>query len=184
MKKGILDRYPRTEDGRIMIEIAASRVEDLYNHFDRDAPYMRKELDADLVDYITDSVDEIDEEPFVIRFKLAEPPESGLISRLQSSIQNYYLYLKEWERRELTALLRTSLVLLIAGVAILAISVWFNQQLANSETVVKRVFAEGLTIVAWIAMWESLATFIVNWAPRRKRIRQYQRIAEAPVLFL
>lgn len=183
MKKSIIDRYPRTEDGRVLIEVNAARVEDLYNHFDRDAPYIRKELDVDLVDYISDSVMEIDETPFVIRFRLAEPPEPGLISRVQTSIQNYYLYLRERESRELMAMLRTSLVLLVAGVAILVVSVWFNRYIAGHDTVIKRVFAEGLTIAAWIAMWESLATFIVNWAPHRKWIRLYQRIAEAPVLF-
>jgi hypothetical protein len=183
MKKGILERYPRAEDGRLIIDVTAGRVEDLYNHFDRDAPYIRKELDADLVEYITESVNEIDKEPFVIRFRLNEPPEPGLISRLQSSIQNYYLYLREWEARELASMLRTSTVLLIAGIAILATSVWFNQHIAARETVITSVFAEGLTIAAWIAMWESLATFIVNWAPHRRRIRLYERIAATPVLF-
>ena len=43
--------------------------------------------------------------------------------------------------------------------------------------------AEGLTIVAWVSLWEALAMFLVNWAPHRRLIRMYERIAKADVRF-
>ena len=45
------------------------------------------------------------------------------------------------------------------------------------------VFAEGLTIVAWVSMWEALATFLLNWPQHLFHIRLFRKIAEAPVLF-
>ena len=52
MNHPILDRYSRTEDGAIVIEVTTEKVEDLYNNFDRNAPYIKKDLDDELSEYL------------------------------------------------------------------------------------------------------------------------------------
>jgi len=183
MKKHILDRYSRSEDGKIIIEIAAEKVEDLYNDFDKTSPYLKKELEQGVADYITDSVHEIGKEDFVICFRFDKIAEDSLMERTQKSIQNYFVYLRELEFRELAQKTRTSIILLAIGIAILFLSVWVNQQTVNSETVLGSVFAEGLTVAAWVSLWESLATFLINWAPHRRQIKRFERIAAARVIF-
>lgn len=182
-QRQILDRYARTEDGKIIIDITADKIEYLYNDFDKHTPYIRKELDQGLVDYLIDCVREIGNEEFLIKFRFMEPVDSDLQLRIQDSIHNYFLYLKELEIDELRQMLRTSLVLLLAGIAILTLSIWYNEHFAVQASVVNKVFSEGLTVAAWIALWESLATFLVNWAPHQRRIRLLKRIASAAVLF-
>jgi len=51
------------------------------------------------------------------------------------------------------------------------------------DSVVSRVFAEGSTVTAGVSLWEALATFLINRAPYRRRIRLYERIAAAPLRF-
>jgi hypothetical protein len=51
-------------------------------------------------------------------------------------------------------------------------------------TVLSRVFSQGLTVAAWVSLWEALATFLVNWTPYSRQIRMYERIAETPVQFM
>ena len=85
-----------------------------------------------------------------------------------------FLYLQGLRR-----LTRTSLILLVVGVAILTASVWMNSRPAVRDVVLGSVIAEGLTIAAWV----SLAMFLVNWAPHRRLIRMYERIAKADVRF-
>jgi hypothetical protein len=182
-QREILDRYSRTEDGKIIIDITADKIEYLYNDFDKHTPYIRKELDQGLVDYLIDCVREIGNEEFLIKFRFMEPVDNDLQLRIQDSIHNYFLYLKELEINELQQMLRTSLVLLLAGIAILTLSIWYNEHFAVQASVVNKVFSEGLTVAAWIALWESLATFLVNWAPHQRRIRLLKRIAAAAVLF-
>ena len=99
------------------------------------------------------------------------------------SIPKYFFYLKELEFRELKRMSRTSLILVLIGVSVLTLSVWVNKILANSESVVAQVFAEGLTIAAWVSLWEALATFLINWAPHHRQIKLFERIADAPVFF-
>lgn len=183
MKKQILDRYTRTADNKLIIDIAAGKVGDLYNDFDRHTPYAKKELDQDLTDYIIDSVSEIGKENFIIQFRLTAAVDMKLMSRVKTSIHNYFLYLKELEIRELARMSRTSLILLSIGVATLSVSVWVNQKITEDAAVIASVFAEGLTVAAWVSLWESLATFLINWAPHRRQIKMYERIAKAPVLF-
>ena len=49
MKKHILERYRRDAGGTLVIDIAAAKVSDLYEDFDLQAPYIKKDLDYDLV---------------------------------------------------------------------------------------------------------------------------------------
>jgi hypothetical protein len=182
-QKEILDRYSRSEDGKIIIDITADKIEYLYNDFDKHTPYIRKELDQGLVDYLIDCVREIGKEEFLIKFRFLEPVDSELQLRIQDSIHNYFLYLKELEIGEMRQMLRTSLVLLLAGIAILTLSIWYNEHFTVQASVINKVFSEGLTVAAWIALWESLATFLLNWAPYQRQIKLLKRIAIATVLF-
>ena len=183
MEKNILERYSRSGEGQVIVDIAASRIEELYNNYDRSAPYVKKDLEPDLVGYMVDCVRELGEEPFALHVSLDTAVDDEQMSRLKISINTYFLYLKDLKVRELKDMFRTSLILLVIGVAVLTLSVWLNQLIEQNETVVSRVFAEGLTVAAWVSLWEALATFLINWLPHRRQIRLYERIAEAPVVF-
>lgn len=184
MKESILIRYPRNEDGGYIIDITAGKIHDLYNDFDKAAPYVRKELEQNLVDYITDSARELGKENFTIRFHLQEPPDDVMKARITTSINSYFMYLRSIELTELARTLRTSLIFLVLGIAILFLSVWVNQKITTDTTVVTKVFAEGLTVAAWVSLWESLATFLINWTPYTRQVKIYERIAHAPVQFI
>ena len=183
MKKTILDRYSRTSDNKIILDICADKVEDLYNNFDKNAPYVKKDLDQDLVEYIIDTVSESGGEDFVIQFRLAAAAESNLAPRVKTSIHNYFLYLKNLEYRMLARMTRTSFILLTVGVLILCLSVWVNQKIAHYGDTINFVFAEGLNVAAWVSLWNGIATFIVEWSPHRKKIKMYEQILKAAVLF-
>ncbi|WP_170175846.1 hypothetical protein [Sulfurimonas crateris] len=45
------------------------------------------------------------------------------------------------------------------------------------------VVSEGLTVAAWVSMWEALVIFLVKWMPYKKKISLYERIANAKVVF-
>lgn len=183
MKKDILERYARTADSKVIIDITTEKVADLYHYFDKNAPYLKKDLDQEFVDYLIASANEIGKEDFVIRFRFSAPADDINTSRVQMSIRNYFLYQKELEMRELKRMTRKSLTLFFIGIVILSLSIWVNQQLELHETMVSRLFAEGLTIAAWISIWEALATFLMNWSPHRRQIKLFERISRAPVFF-
>ena len=181
MKKAILSRYARDDDGRVIIDVAAGRIQDLYDNFDKFAPYQKKDLDQQLVDYLTDCAREIGNTPFCIRFTLTQAPESTLVSRVKKSVENFFKYMVELETRGIKRMLRTSMILLAIGIGILMLSIMVNRLMVSSSSIIGQVIAEGLTVAAWVSLWEALATFLIEWVPNRQEVRLYQRLSAVPI---
>ncbi len=179
MKKHILDRYRRDESGRLVIDIAAEKVSDLYDDFDKHAPFVKKELDYDLVEYLIDSAREIGREAFGICFIFASPVDRELEQRLCKSVRNYFSYLLETNRREIMQTLRSSVILLALGLAMLAVSIYLNLTFHLDDAVVEGVMAEGLVIAAWVSVWEGLALLLMNGPVLLKNRRLYAATGRA-----
>ncbi len=182
-KKRILDRYEKTDKGSVIIDVAARRVEDLYEDFDRTAPYHKQDFDADLVEYLTECAREIGRAGFVLRFMFEAFPSEEFRERVKTSVQKFFIYQRERELAAMKQMLGSSVTLLVAGLVILGISLWVNHLIEGQELFINDLLAEGLTIVAWVAMWEGVATFLLNFVPHLVQIRLFQRIAGAEVLF-
>jgi hypothetical protein len=183
VKKSILSRYERTEQGEVVIDASVRTVEDLYNNFDRTAPYLKKDLDQEFVDYVTDCVREIGSHPFVIRISLSTMPDEPVMDRVRRSIRTYFLYLQETDRRALRNMVRRSILLFAIGVALLVPAILATRRSSMSEGVLAEVFAQGLTVAAWVSLWEAIANLFIEWYPHRHDIKQYGRVTEAPVMF-
>ena len=183
MQKPILDRYSRSSDGSLIIEIAADKVEDLYNDYQKSAPFLKKDLEQELVDYIVDSVSEIGNEKILLQFSISGVTGQERIARVKLSIREYFHYLMELESREMRRMFRTSLILFLIGITLLVLLLWFNQLVQTHDSMLTRILTEGLTVAAWVSLWEALATFLINWAPHRRQIKLFRRIADAPVAF-
>lgn len=183
MKKNIVERYERSENGEIIINISAHKIEDLYNNFDRKSHFLKKDLNQDLVEYIIDSVSEIDSESFLIEFSLEQTANDEAISRVRNSVKNFFLYTKELELKNMNDMIRTSIILLFTGLAIAGMSVLMNESALAKNSIIGGVIAEGLTVAAWVSLWESLATFLIKWMPYRRKISLYQKISDSKVVF-
>ncbi len=183
MKKTIINRYELTEKGEVIIDASVRSVEDLYNFFDRTAPYLKKDLDQEFVDYITDCVREIGRRDFVIRISLSSMPDEKVMDRVRRSIRTYFQYLQETEKRDLAVMHRRSLVLFAIGLVLLMFAIAATRRFSSSEGVLAEVFAQGLTVAAWVSLWEAIANFFIEWYPRRQHIKRFSRVTDAPVVF-
>ena len=123
MKKHILERYRHDAGGKLVIDIAAAKVSDLYEDFDLQAPYIKKDLDYDLVEYLIESMREIHREPFSVHFSFAEHLTADLEKRVRKSIHNDFGCLLATNRREVLKAFRSSFILLSSGLTMPAISI-------------------------------------------------------------
>ncbi|MBN2712801.1 MAG: hypothetical protein JXR97_10285 [Planctomycetes bacterium] len=176
----ILDRYARDEEGRVFIDIAAGTMRELYNDYDKTAPYHRKDLDHDLVDYIDHCVREIGRVPFRLRFYFTKKPEERDSQRLIASFRNYFQYMIDLELNMIRTMLRTSLSLFGLGMVLTVASVLLRQRIDQSS-LWGSVLSEGLTVAAWVSVWESMAGLLLKWSPHRRAIKRYTRISEASI---
>lgn len=183
MKKSILNRYGRTESGTVILDVAATRVADLYENIDKVSPFVKKDLDPRLAEFLKDGAQDIGHEPFVIRITLNEAPSDELKGRVSASIANFFTYMIDVERRGMRKMAKRSLFLLVAGLSFLALATHLSDWLTGSAYDLVHVFPEGITVAGWVSLWHATATFLIDWAPRRTDIQHYRHLAEAPVLF-
>ena len=181
--KDILNRYALAEDGAIIVDVYTDKPEYLYNDFDRKAPYMKKDLDQDLVDYLIACAREIGKHRFVIRVNLPSSPSEELASRIRNSIASYFTYLRDSAEGNRGGALRASLIFLFTGLALLVLSLWAHQRFLPPESLAGRVMSEGLTVAAWVSLWEALANFLIKWPPHNREMKLYKRLADATVSF-
>ena len=183
MKKTILGRYEVTDQEEVVIDVSIKTVEELYNNFDRNAPYSKKELDQEFVDYIIDSVREIGENEFIIRITPSNMPDEKVMSRIQKSIQTYFRYLKDLENRSIEVMFGRSFKLFGLGLTLLFVSIILNKHFSSSEGILAQVLSEGLTIAAWVSLWEAIANIFIQWRPHTRNIKIYERVINAKVIF-
>ena len=183
MKKTIINRYEKTENNQVIIDVSVKSVEHLYHDFDKTAPYHRKELDQEFADYITECIQEIGRHPFVIRISLEKMPDEILMGRVQKSLNSYYAYLKEIEIRSIKQMFRRFVILFAVGIVLLVLAILATRRLSSHEGVVAEVFAQGLTIAAWISLWEAIVKIFLEWRPHRETIRLYNRIIDSHIIF-
>jgi hypothetical protein len=179
----VLSCYDRDGQGNFILDVAASRIEDLYNDFDKSAPYIRRDLDQDLADYLIECARELGRVPFTIRFTLDNPPDESRLSRVRRSLNSYFLYLAETEIQKILRMFRRSAILFAIGLGILFASLSLNRLLGPERSVTANIFAEGLTIAAWVSLWEALAIFLIDWFPHHKNVVLYRRMAHIPLFF-
>jgi hypothetical protein len=183
MKKEIIERYERADSGEIIIDVSTQKAEDLYSKFDKKSHFLKKDLNQDLVEYIIDCVMEIGEEKFIICFNFESQIEDTSALKLQNSVNRFFLYLQEHERTKMKEMLKKSVTLLFIGAFIATISVFMHQSDLMDRSIGYAVMAEGLTVAAWVSLWEALATFLIKWVPYKKKISLYKRIANAKIRF-
>ncbi len=182
-RKTVLGRYDRDAGGRVVIDVAVRRIQDLYSDFDRSAPYRRKDLDQEFGEYLSECAGEVGPSDFVVQISLAHFPDEAVRQRVRSSIISFFRYQQELERSAIRTIIKRSIVLFVMGVGLLLLAVLANRRLSQAEGVLAEVFAQGLTVAAWVSLWEAIANLFLEWHPHRARIRTCERIIRADVTF-
>jgi hypothetical protein len=183
VKAPITSRYELTEKGEVVIDVSVPNVGHLYSNFDRTAPHHKKDLDQELVDYIVESVREVRRFDFIIRISLPQIPDESLTERVRRSFNTYYAYLQEIELRSLKNMFKRSGILFVVGLIILAMAIEATRRLSAQEGVLAEVFSQGLTVAAWVSLWEAIANLFLEWGPHRTNISIFEKIKSAPVTF-
>lgn len=177
----VLSRYERTEDGRIIVGVSIESINELYNFFDRQTIYSKRDLDEDFVDYLTECAREIYPKPFLIKITTERSLDKKGEDRIKKSIHNYFIYLMDIERRNLKKLFKRSVVLFFLGVSMIFITIRFPDTFFSDQSIFGKIFSEGIVIAAWVALWEVFSNLIMEWYPMSQKIRIFRRILEAEV---
>ncbi len=105
------------------------------------------------------------------------------LGRVTRSINVHFQYRAEKEGQQINKMLRKSLILLLIGLLIMATAVWVGGRIGREPSVLANVLEQGLIVAAWVSMWETVATYLIEWLPQRKQRRLFRQLSEAPLSF-
>ena len=108
MKPEILERYERDKAGNIIIAVSVAQIEDLFDNYDKQSHFLKKDLDDDLTEYLAACVNEIGAEPFILRFSFEKAVDASAIERLRGSISRFFRYKQQRELEKRSDMIRTS----------------------------------------------------------------------------
>ena len=177
MENYILNRYDKDENGNLIIKIHTKKIEDLYEDYDQKSSFIKKDLKEKLEEYLFESVDEIENAPFILQFHFEDSISIDSSKRLQSSINEYFSYLQFLEKKSMKESLKNSIIFFIIGFFLVALSFMLSEE----ENLAIKIISEGVMIGGWVALWEALAIVLVNWLPLNKNLKIYKKIANSKV---
>ena len=175
-------RY-RVEDGRWCIDLEVRHSRQLFDTRDP-APFRERDLDADAVQYLLTSAQEIPQaRPLALVVTITEEPEPRLPPAvIVEAVHGHFVYEEAQVERRLREHLRRGQLILGVGLTVLVVFLTlaeFTSSLPMGH--VREIVREGLVITGWVAMWRPLEVLLYDWWPLIDERRRVRRLLAAPV---
>jgi len=100
---------------------------------------------------------------------------------LQAALRHHYVRLAESARSACREQLRLGQLALLGGVALFVACSALRAMLAARIADLPSGFDEGISVLAWIALWKSVDLMAFGWVPHLKDRRLYERLARTQV---
>jgi len=166
------------------LEVRVGELKQLFNAMDP-APFWERELDANAVEYIVESAQEVRSgRPLELIVHLArEAPTPEAAALLREAVHEDFKHRAVASRRQLRQLLRIGRISLLIGLLFLAAAIVIGDVVISlvSRERYGTFVQESLIIGGWVALWRPLEIFLYDWWPIRAEARLYDRLSEMPV---
>jgi hypothetical protein len=171
----------RKVDGKILIEIDLSSVDQIFNSLDH-APFHEKELDPGAEEYIVNIVDDF---PLKTPFRLviylpvcihcAEHAE-----KIPRAIRAHFQYRMMEQDLKFRARFRFGRWALLIGLLFVTIAMIARDLIYatwGSDDLVSLIVADSLLIIGWAAMWEPVTVLLYQLWPIHQQKKTYEKIS-------
>jgi len=186
MNSKILDRYDITSDNRFIIDVNIPSPDELFEKYDENASFYKKDLNARFEKCLLECVDEIGlRNNFIIRIGLpedrAKETDEGHIIYSFKQYFNYCIFLCQKEMKTIS--LR---MLLHLGLAISALLLMMAFNIANTiaATGFFSLVISGLPAAVWVLLLTGFSRFLFRLMSQRSEIRIYWSLKNTPIDFV
>lgn len=164
------------------IELSLQRREQLFDTFDP-SPFHAKALDRNAAAYLRDAAGEI-VNLHRLAVVISGPPElESAMADMTSAIHSHFAQAHRQAQRRHRRRRRVGRVAIFAGVSVLVLALFLRSAIAAIGGAAADILAEGLLILAWIALWRPIETIgFDSWESRSER-RVLAALATVPVSF-
>lgn len=175
--------YRKYEDtDRYAIDIAINNYTDIFNEWDS-APFKRRDLNPYLQNFLEECSREISmKHRLAIVFYMpitrqnSEKEEVCITGMRTHFAFNVHVLHKE-RKTMIHGVVRNTLI----GLSFLVVAISFDQ--LSLYGILSQVFTQGLFIGGWVFIWEALSTLSFKNRVLNYKIREWQRLHEAPIHF-
>ncbi|HNX16895.1 MAG TPA: hypothetical protein PKM50_01045 [Methanoregula sp.] len=174
------------KDGRVLIEIKLTSINQLFNSFDP-APFYEKEIDTQAEHYIVDTVRDF---PAKTKFKIHIylPPalvESDEAKKTIPAIHNHFQYKMLVADRKFRSKFRFGRVSLVIGLSFLAVALVSRQFVVTMDNhFLAQLLSDSLLIIGWAAMWEPITVLLYELWPIIRSKKIYEKISTMEIEIL
>lgn len=165
------------------IELRIQNLGQLFDSLDP-APFHVKALDRNVQAYLLESAGEHARRQALTIALYAPPHLESHVDEIASAIHTHFELLHQQAQRRHRYRRRISRVALAAGAATLALVLLLRSWVETLTAPFWDVLAEGLLILAWVALWRPIETIGFDSWESRDRRRLLAALAQIPVRFV
>jgi len=186
MDSKILDRYELTSDNRFIIDVSIPKPDELFETYDENASFYKKDLNPRFEEYLLDCVHEIGlKNNFFIRIGLPEnQSEKTDEGEILYSFKQYFEYSILICRKEIKTISLRMLLHLGLACSVLVLLMVFNFTYPFTTTGFTSVLMSGLSAAIWVLLLTGFSRFLFRTFSQRSEIKMFQALKNTPVDFV
>jgi len=182
----ILDRYEITSDNRFIIDVNIPVPDELFETYDENASFYKKDLNPRFEEYLLDCVHEIGlKNNFIIRIglpkKQSEKTDKG---EILYSFKQYFEYCTLICRKEIKTISLRMLLHLGLACSVLVLLMLFNFANSGAMTGFNGLLMTGLSAAIWVLLLTGFSRFLFRTLSQQSEIKMFRALKNAPVTFV
>ena len=186
MDSKIIDRYDITPDNRFIIDVNIPGPDELFEKYDENASFYKKDLNARFEDYLLACVDEIGlKNNFIIRLGLPEDQATATDEGdIVFSFKEYFKYCIFICQKEIKAISLRMLLHMGLAISALLLMVAFDVANAMDGNGFFSLVVSGLPAAVCVLLLTGFSRFLFRLMSQLSEIRTYRALKNAPVDFV
>ena len=186
MDSKIIDRYDSTPDNRFIIDVNIPGPDELFEKYDENASFYKKDLNARFEDYLLACVDEIGlKNNFIIRLGLPEEQAKATDEGdIVFSFKEYFKYCIFICQKEIKAISLRMLLHMGLAISALLLMVAFDVANAMDGNGFFSLVVSGLPAAVCVLLLTGFSRFLFRLMSQLSEIRTYRALKNAPVDFV
>jgi len=184
VKKDFLGKiyYRDPSSDGFIIDVSLDKYSDVFNEWDP-APFKRRDLDPDLVDYLESCSAEIPlKYSLLLAFHLpsrARDPKKERI--IISGFQTYMDFRTDLMLKSIRQSRKQVLAYIAVGVLLLSVAIIMEKIFTGR--VLFSLVEQGLFIGSWVFLWEAISKIVFKNKLLVSSLREYKRFRSSEILF-
>ena len=186
MNTKILDQYDLTSDNRFVIDVNIPSPEELFEKYDENASFYKRDLNAKFEKYLLDCAEEIGlKNNFIIRIDLPEDQAKETDEgEIIYSFKQYFQYCIFLCQKEIKTISLRMLLHLGLAIAALIVLMAVNASITTDATGFFSLLISGLPAAVWVLLLTGFSRFLFRFMSQRSEIKIYRAIESTPVDFV